>query len=71
MTKVKFKTNIKCMGCVNTVTPFLNQAAGIQHWEVDLQDPNRVLTVDLEDGSQPMVVKEALKEAGYTAEELA
>lgn len=58
------------MGCVNTVTPFLNQATEIQHWEVDLQDPNRVLTVDLEDGSQPGVVKEALKEAGYAAEEL-
>jgi len=70
MSSVKFKTNIKCANCVNTVTPYLDQAAGIRNWEVDLTDANRVLTVDLAPGQSPEIVLSALKDAGYTAEAL-
>jgi copper chaperone CopZ len=62
----KFKTNIKCTGCIATVTPFLNEAVGEQKWEVDLTDPSRVLTVKTE--SDKHVVVEALEKAGYKAE---
>ena len=44
----KFKTNIKCTGCVATVTPFLDEAVGERQWEVDLTDPSRILTVKTE-----------------------
>jgi copper chaperone len=43
--EIKLKTNIKCMGCVAQVTPFLNAETAIHTWEVDIQNPDKVLTV--------------------------
>lgn len=43
--ETKLKTNIKCMGCVAKVTPFLNENKEIQSWEVDIQNPDKILTV--------------------------
>jgi copper chaperone CopZ len=65
METLKFKTNIKCSACVATVTPFLNEAAGENKWQVDLVDPSRTLTVEKADESK---IVEALKKAGYKAE---
>ncbi|MGA0555927.1 heavy-metal-associated domain-containing protein [Larkinella sp. VNQ87] len=67
MEKLTFKTNIKCGGCVATVTPYLNKVAGENNWQVDTQDPNKLLTVE---GATAQQVKEALQEAGYKAEPL-
>ena len=64
----KFKTNIKCTGCVATVTPFLNEAVGEGKWAVDLNDPSRVLTVNGETDKD--VVMGALEKAGYKAEKV-
>ena len=64
----KFKTNIKCTGCVATVTPFLDEAVGERQWEVDLTDPSRILTVKTE-ADKDTVVK-ALEKAGYKGEQL-
>ncbi|GAB3509734.1 hypothetical protein GCM10027341_47220 [Spirosoma knui] len=68
MEALKFKTNIKCAACVATVTPFLNQTVGEGHWEVDTQNPNKVLTVE---ASNEEAVRQALEKAGYKAELLA
>ena len=65
MEKLIFKTNIKCGGCVATVTPFLNKTVGENNWQVDTQNPDKLLTVE---GATVDQVKEALKEAGYKAE---
>ena len=43
--EIKLKTNINCAGCIAKVTPFLNENKAIQSWEVDIQNPNKVLTV--------------------------
>jgi copper chaperone len=64
----KYKTNVKCTGCVATVTPFLNAAVGENKWEVDLTDPSRVLTVKSDTDTN--VVIGALEKAGYKAEKL-
>ncbi len=58
----KFKTNIKCGNCVATVTPHLNEVAGAGNWEVDLNNPERILTVT---GPEEEKIEEALKKAGY------
>lgn len=68
MQTLKFKTTMKCNGCVQTVTPFLEQANNIQNWSVDLENPDRVLTVQTEGDAEE--VKNLLKEAGYQAEEV-
>jgi copper chaperone len=66
---MKFKTNIKCGGCIATVTPVLDQMVGAGNWSVDLADPLRILTI-----AQPKVSSEELKSSlskvGYQAEEI-
>ena len=69
METIKFKTNIKCGGCIAAVTPFLTAENGIDKWEVDLQSENRVLSV--ETGKSAGEVVEVIKKAGSVAEPIA
>lgn len=62
----KFKTNIKCEGCVAKVTPHLNETVGENNWKVDLNDPSKTLTVERE--IDEAAVREALQKAGYKGE---
>ena len=64
----KFKTSIKCSGCVDAVTPFLNESVGAGKWTVDLQSPSKILTVDTEVDNKQVI--EAMGKAGYKAEPL-
>ena len=54
---LKFKSNIKCQGCINNVTPVLNNIPEIQKWEVDLTHPERILTIEGNVESQEIVDK--------------
>ncbi|MDP1995050.1 MAG: heavy-metal-associated domain-containing protein [Ignavibacteria bacterium] len=67
MAELLFKTNIKCNGCIATVTPFLNGEKQIKEWKVDLENPDRVLSVKSEELSSEKVI-DLLKKSGYTAE---
>ncbi len=68
MTKtLTFKTNIKCNGCIATVTPFFQKNESIKKWSVDLESPDRVLTVELE-GGEASEIENLIKEAGYVSE---
>jgi copper chaperone len=66
MKTLKFKTTIKCNGCIKAVTPFLDKSNNIQKWNVNLENPERTLTVETEGNSDE--IKELLIEAGYNAE---
>jgi copper chaperone len=66
MEALKFKTTIKCSGCVAKVTPFLNEALGEANWEVDYNNPLKVLTV-VEEKDKAKVIQ-AVEKAGYKAE---
>jgi copper chaperone len=68
MEEMKFKTTIKCSGCVDKVTPYLNEAVGKENWDVDLNSPLKILTVH-KNIDQSKVVQ-AMEKAGYRAEEL-
>lgn len=65
----KFKTTLKCSGCVAKVTPLLNSLKDVVEWSVDLKDPDRVLTVSLKTGDTHSV-KKAIEGAGYKVEEV-
>jgi copper chaperone len=67
MNTLKFKTNVKCGGCIATVTPYLNQVKGIVSWNVDTTDPMKILTVKTEVTSAEEITA-VLKTAGYQAE---
>ena len=64
---LKFKTNINCGGCINTVTPLLNNIPRIKNWNVDTTNPAKILTVDGEDVTEETVIN-TLQKAGYKAE---
>lgn len=64
----KFKTTIKCSGCVAKATPFLNEALGEDNWEVDIKDPAKVLTVIGENDHAHVIA--AVEKAGYKAEKI-
>lgn len=64
----KFRTTIKCSGCVAKVTPFLNEALGEDNWEVDYNNPAKILTVAGEKDNIEVI--QAVEKAGYKAEAL-
>ena len=66
METIKFKTTIKCSGCVANVTPFLDEALGEGNWKVDTNDPSKILTVTGDTSEEK--IKEAVTKAGYKAE---
>lgn len=66
MKTLKFQTNVKCGGCVATITPFLNQEKGISSWNVDLASPQRILAIETEELTSVEIV-EVMKKAGYVA----
>jgi copper chaperone CopZ len=65
----QFKTNIKCSGCIATVTPFLNETAGENAWKVDTAAPDKVLTISADKVAAEEIIK-AVEKAGYKAEKL-
>ena len=62
-----FKTTINCGNCIAAVTPTLNQEAAIQHWEVDLESDDRILTVET-DTLAPAAIQTALAKIGFQAQ---
>jgi copper chaperone len=69
METLKFKTNIKCTGCLSNVTPVLDQEKAIENWNVDLNSDERVLTVDAPSLDEHDIVK-IINSAGYRAEKI-
>jgi copper chaperone CopZ len=65
---IKFKTTIKCSGCVAIVTPFLNEALGKENWEVDVANPSKILSVVGEKDAAKII--QAVEKAGYKAEKI-
>jgi len=68
-TKLKFKTNIQCGGCIAKVTPFLNQTEGVSHWEVDTDHKDKILTVTADENTEEKVI-ESVKKAGFQIESI-
>ena len=69
METLKFKTNINCGGCIAKVTPFLDKAEGIEKWEVDTENPQKILTVETSLLKSEDVIK-IINNAGYKAEKI-
>ena len=66
--KYTFKTNINCGGCIASVTPALNQLDEIESWSVDTENPDKILSVELEDEADPTSILEAVSKAGFRIE---
>lgn len=67
--KYQFKTDINCGGCVQAITPYLDANNEIKHWHVDINGPNKLLTIETESLSDE-IIRQIVKKAGYKAEPL-
>lgn len=62
--KRQYKTNLRCSSCLETLKPFMDHEPGISRWEVDLDSPDKVLTVAGSSFTDEQM-QSALKRAGY------
>jgi len=68
MKSYKFKTNINCGGCINSVTPYLNELKDAE-WNVDTNDKRKVLEVKSNTLTEKEII-DKVHEAGYEAKPL-
>ena len=66
MKPIALKTNIMCSSCIAKVTPTLNEIAGEANWKVDIQNPEKILTVNGRSITEEEVIK-AVGKAGFKA----
>lgn len=64
---LKFKTNINCGGCIKAVTPHLDQTVGIIKWEVDTENPDKILSIETDRLTSEELIN-IIDKAGYTAQ---
>ncbi len=62
-----FKTNIHCGNCLRSVKPFLDEIEEISEWTVDLQHPDRLLTVVAQGSLLSDQIVATVDEAGFDA----
>ena len=66
MQTIKLKTNIMCSSCIAKVTQNLNEVVGETNWKVDIQNPNKTLTINTGDVTEEEVIQ-AVEKAGFKA----
>lgn len=59
----KYRTNLRCGGCVSTIAPVLDDAPDVRSWTADTASPDKVLTIDGD--ATPQRVGELMAKAGY------
>src|SRR4051812_14841656 len=64
MKTMRFRTDLNCGSCVAAVTPLLDGERSIEHWHVDTQAPEKVLTVEGERVSADQV-RSLVAQAGF------
>jgi len=64
MNTYRFKTNLKCSGCVKVVSPLLDSILEIENWEINLESDNKTLEVESKSDVSDLVI-ETIKKAGY------
>lgn len=69
MGTLKFKTNINCGSCIQSVTPFLEAEKEIRNWGVDTTTADKVLTVEGESIQKEMVIR-TVEKAGFRIQPL-
>lgn len=65
METLKFKTNLKCSGCVDAVKENMNAIPHLNNWEVDLASVDKILSVDGNINKEEVI--KAFEKAGYQA----
>lgn len=69
MEKVVLKTDLSCKHCVMKVEPLLKSEQGVLEYSIDLENPDRLVTITSEGASIDSII-EKFGKAGYKAEQL-
>jgi copper chaperone len=69
MEMLRFKTNLKCSGCIAAIEQRLKKIEGIGNWKVDLLSPEKTLEIDTTQERAGEII-DAVKKAGYEISQL-
>ena len=69
MDKVVLKTDLSCKHCVMKVGPLLKGEPGIVDYSVDLEHPDKLVTISSEGANIDSVIT-GFKNAGYSAKKI-
>ncbi len=64
-----YQTTINCPKCIKAVTGFIGEVPNIDHWEVDIANPDKILT-ETGDNIDWHLLQEAILDAGYEIQEV-
>ena len=64
-----FKTNIRNQKQLSVIVPHMNSLQGVQRWNMDMQDRDKILRVQTMDVA-PQTIEGVVRKAGYKCEEL-
>ena len=67
MEKIVLKTDLSCKHCVMKVEPVLKSEKGIVSYSIDLQNPNKTVTIESNGTDIEQLIK-GFQNAGYLAE---
>jgi len=67
--ELKFKTNMQCGNCVARVKPFLDKVEGIESWDVDTNNPDKILTVQSSGATEGQII-DAVENVGFDIEKI-
>lgn len=70
MPTVSFETNMKCQSCLSKVGPRLDAEPAIQKWDVDLNDPRKIVRADVGSADDSDRVAQSIRDAGFEAKPL-
>lgn len=65
----RYRTSIMCNGCIAKVKPILDSSEGVASWSVNLDTPERILTI-VPDGAVEEELLAQLRGAGFTIERI-
>lgn len=67
--ELKFKSNIKCAGCIAKVKPHFDEIDELESWDVDIFTPSKILTIKGPEGIEEDV-RAAVLAAGFTIDKI-
>jgi Copper chaperone len=67
--ELKFKTNINCEKCIARVKPFIDKVDGIESWNVDTDNPDKILTVKSNGATSEQII-DAIENVGFDIEKI-
>ncbi len=68
MERICFKTNVDTQSGLLKITPLLNEAVGVGNWKVEVDSPDRLLTICIDKTAEISNAVKAMHKAGYHAE---